>query len=170
MSIDPLFAVASRVAEESLDWLASANDSGTAAIAAIVLETELPEALRRTRDALARVAEGSIVSHGPGGPHYYASAHEAVESLWTMVALLHATGAVPADVPESLGVNISALRAGIHRERAKLLTAESPPEATTGASAAPQYVTRQQIAGFIRKGKDWLADKLNLNQAKPLAA
>jgi len=52
--------------------------------------------------------------------HYYPSAHEAVQSLWNTVTAL-GDRALRSDLFDSLGMNESALRAGLLQERSKVL-------------------------------------------------
>lgn len=127
------FEAASKAAEESLDLLCTVEslaEKGDQVGAKKCLgafeayELLHLDVVRGLSDKLAAVAEGQVCRRSSSGrSFYYSSVHEAVVSLWGMATDLsaHPDFVIPADFRDWIGINTSQLRAGLLRERAKLL-------------------------------------------------
>lgn len=82
------------------------------------------QVLQECKDEQASVAEGQICMHGPSGVTYYSSIHDALLTIWGRVYWLSYQPelVVPDHLCEYLSItNQSQLRAGLIRERAKLV-------------------------------------------------
>lgn len=180
MNIDQ-FTVASKAAEDSLGFISTAetraaNGDQTGAVLclnavkAVALVYTTP--IREADPELAAIAEGQVSRHGPNGPIYYSSIHEAVTALWAvLIALYSQNKIVPADLCDSLGVNISQLRVGLVRERAKLLSqAQQPngkPDKDRPASGDSPSLDARALAVFIENpawSKKRIAEHLNCHE------
>lgn len=154
-----LFLSASQMAEESLEWLVAAElaaaegrqEDARRCLKAVGLlaETDLAAAISETTEALALVAEGVIAIHGHAGARHYASAHAAIHSLWLTAGVLswQPDPTFPPTLLEWLGVNCSALRAYLIRERAKVLAGGGevmPPLPADGAGKKPRRKQAEQ--------------------------
>lgn len=183
MYVDPKFRTASEAAEQSLEFLVCAdmllaqrkpNEARKCLEGVAVLAmSELSNVIRQMGEDLAGVAgDMPIRRHGPVEPYYYASAHEAVTSVWTRVDYILA-----ADVPlpehtllDWLGVNPSALRAGLVRERARLLGQESPRDKRGNFPVGKKRSTNNKRDAFIYKemkaGRNLAGIKVKVNEHK----
>jgi hypothetical protein len=175
MSVDPDFEVASRLAEESLDFLECAKslaqegkqDEAQEILKAVALlagpDWKGLDAIDQRVEDLAVVATGIFESFG-----HHASAHEAVAKLCETIHFLFALGRpiqVGPDFLEWLGVDSSVLRAGLRQERAKLSKeipkTETKPEEQRSAhrptkvSAIESLLGQesQKILGIVRSGQ-----------------
>jgi hypothetical protein len=87
--------------------------------------SELDEALSRMSSHLVLVSDGVLDIPWAVRPESYASAHQAMQGLWLRASVVveqtPGPEALPYDLSDELGVNISFLRARLLRERVKLL-------------------------------------------------
>jgi len=132
MTMHPRFAEASQAADESLDFIITAenlavdgkqDDAKRCLKALLGFELMYGDVFLAMKNDFARVADDVICRNGPDGPVYYSSAHNAVYSLWGTLGTLvgHPDFVVRADLRDWLGINTSLLTASLCRERAKLL-------------------------------------------------
>src|SRR5262245_1804220 len=124
------FLAASAAAEQTLDFLTTADkalanarviDAKACLQAAGIAARHFGPNLDACRDEIASVAEGKIVRNPVNGPaQHHSSHHEVVGSIWSILQHTPTGAHLRPGFLDRLGVDCSAVRAGLIRERAKL--------------------------------------------------